>query len=64
MIPQFHKSSPELSHCTAHLEGLVLLEEPVPLGDLLVVGFAVDGGLGLQGGNLILDVDLQGFKPQ
>ena len=41
-----------------YLEGLVLLEEPVPLGDLLVVGLAVDGGLGLQGGDLILDVDL------
>ena len=42
-----------------YLERLVLLEESVPLGALLVVGLAVDGGLGLQGGDLILDVDLQ-----
>ena len=42
-----------------YLERLVLLEEPVPLGALLVVGLAVDGGLGLQGGDLVLDVDLR-----
>ena len=45
--------------CNPYLERLVLLEESVPFVALRVVGLAVDGGLGLQGGDLVLDVDLQ-----
>ena len=47
-----------LNRAFPYLEGLVLLEEPVPLAALLVVGLAVDGRLSLQGRDLVLDVDL------